>query len=122
MIVDSIISFVGCIFNFFFDFLFVGGFDIVYVVVRYFLDYFFQFYIFGLGFVYEWDKESFFFFFLNKYRVYDWVVIKFRGVDVDINFIVGDYEEDMKQVFFYMNVVLVYIFVLCDFFFMEYVV
>lgn len=29
-------------------------------------------------------------------RVYDRVVIKFRGVDVDINFDVSDYEDDFK--------------------------
>ncbi|CAN6842837.1 unnamed protein product [Brassica oleracea] len=45
--------------------------------------------------------------FLNFYFVlsFDPAAIKFRGVDSDINFTVGDYEEDMKQ-FFYMNVVL----------------
>ena len=40
-----------------------------------------------------------FFFFLNKHRAYDRAAIKFRGVDADINFTVGDYEEDMEQVF-----------------------
>ncbi|XP_020884607.1 ethylene-responsive transcription factor RAP2-7 isoform X1 [Arabidopsis lyrata subsp. lyrata] len=31
-------------------------------------------------------------------RAYDRAAIKFRGVDADINFTLGDYEEDMKQV------------------------
>ncbi|KAL0682430.1 hypothetical protein Bca4012_049277 [Brassica carinata] len=41
--------------------------------------------------------------FLNFYFVlsFDPAAIKFRGVDSDINFTVGDYEEDMKQVFLY---------------------
>ncbi|XP_076931853.1 ethylene-responsive transcription factor RAP2-7-like [Bidens hawaiensis] len=30
-------------------------------------------------------------------RAYDRAAIKFRGVDADINFIITDYEEDMKQ-------------------------
>ncbi|KAL6552889.1 hypothetical protein OROHE_008253 [Orobanche hederae] len=30
-------------------------------------------------------------------RAYDRAAIKFRGVDADINFTIGDYEEDMKQ-------------------------
>ncbi|KAL6290790.1 hypothetical protein ACE6H2_008300 [Prunus campanulata] len=30
-------------------------------------------------------------------RAYDRAAIKFRGVDADINFTLGDYEEDMKQ-------------------------
>ncbi|GMY08690.1 ethylene-responsive transcription factor RAP2-7-like [Fagus crenata] len=30
-------------------------------------------------------------------RAYDRAAIKFRGIDADINFIVSDYEEDMKQ-------------------------
>nr|APQ47458.1 AP2/ERF domain-containing transcription factor [Vernicia fordii] len=30
-------------------------------------------------------------------RAYDRAAIKFRGVDADINFSLGDYEEDMKQ-------------------------
>ncbi|PIN21803.1 hypothetical protein CDL12_05495 [Handroanthus impetiginosus] len=30
-------------------------------------------------------------------RAYDRAAIKFRGVDADINFNIGDYEEDMKQ-------------------------
>ncbi|KAH0897019.1 hypothetical protein HID58_046587 [Brassica napus] len=34
-------------------------------------------------------------------RAFDPAAIKFRGVDSDINFTVGDYEEDMKQVFLY---------------------
>ncbi|CAF1915502.1 unnamed protein product [Brassica oleracea] len=32
---------------------------------------------------------------------FDPAAIKFRGVDSDINFTVGDYEEDMKHVFLY---------------------
>ncbi|CAA7017747.1 unnamed protein product [Microthlaspi erraticum] len=31
-------------------------------------------------------------------RAYDRAAIKFRGVEADINFTLGDYEEDMKQV------------------------
>lgn len=31
-------------------------------------------------------------------RAYDRAAIKFRGLDADINFNVGDYEEDLKQV------------------------
>lgn len=34
-------------------------------------------------------------------RAYDRAAIKFRGVDADINFTLGDYEEDMKQVWIY---------------------
>ncbi|CDY37554.1 BnaA02g20160D [Brassica napus] len=34
-------------------------------------------------------------------RAFDPAAIKFRGVDSDINFTVGDYEEDMKHVFLY---------------------
>ncbi|WZZ32316.1 hypothetical protein YC2023_015717 [Brassica napus] len=34
-------------------------------------------------------------------QAFDPAAIKFRGVDSDINFTVGDYEEDMKQVFLY---------------------
>ncbi|KAL8544434.1 hypothetical protein ACS0TY_004838 [Phlomoides rotata] len=30
-------------------------------------------------------------------RAYDRAAIKFRGVDADINFTIGDYDEDMKQ-------------------------
>ncbi|KAL3649773.1 APETALA2-like protein 1 [Castilleja foliolosa] len=30
-------------------------------------------------------------------RAYDRAAIKFRGVDADINFTIGDYEDDMKQ-------------------------
>ncbi|KAK4430854.1 APETALA2-like protein 1 [Sesamum alatum] len=30
-------------------------------------------------------------------RAYDRAAIKFRGVDADINFAIGDYDEDMKQ-------------------------
>jgi hypothetical protein len=40
-------------------------------------------------------------------RAYDRAAIKFRGVDADINFTLGDYEEDMKQVFGYKSFVLV---------------
>ncbi|KAK2374923.1 Integrase-type DNA-binding superfamily protein [Trifolium repens] len=32
------------------------------------------------------------------FRAYDRAAIKFRGVDADINFNVGDYDEDIKQV------------------------
>lgn len=32
------------------------------------------------------------------YRAYDRAAIKFRGVEADINFNLGDYEEDMKRV------------------------
>jgi hypothetical protein len=31
-------------------------------------------------------------------RAYDRAAIMFRGVDADINFILSDYEEDLKQV------------------------
>lgn len=31
-------------------------------------------------------------------RAYDRAAIKFRGVEADINFNVGDYDEDLKQV------------------------
>ena len=31
-------------------------------------------------------------------RAYDRAAIKFRGVDADINFNIGDYEDDIKQV------------------------
>ncbi|GAB2273215.1 APETALA2-like protein 3 [Dionaea muscipula] len=31
-------------------------------------------------------------------RAYDPAAIKFHGVDVDINFDIGDYEDDLKQV------------------------
>ena len=34
----------------------------------------------------------------SKFRAYDRAAIKFRGVDADINFILSDYEEDLKQV------------------------
>ncbi|KAL2508541.1 Ethylene-responsive transcription factor Related to AP22-7 [Forsythia ovata] len=34
---------------------------------------------------------------LTAARAYDRAAIKFRGVDADINFNLGDYEEDMKQ-------------------------
>lgn len=63
MIVDSTTSFVGCIFNSLLDFSLVGGFDTAHAAARYFLDYSSQLYTSGLGFVHEWDKESFFFFF-----------------------------------------------------------
>jgi len=41
-------------------------------------------------------------------RAYDRAAIKFRGVDADINFTLGDYEEDMKQVFGYKSLFWLY--------------
>lgn len=41
---------------------------------------------------------TFFLYFLFICRAYDRAAIKFRGVEADINFTLGDYEEDMKQV------------------------
>jgi AP2-like factor (euAP2 lineage) len=32
------------------------------------------------------------------HRAYDRAAIMFRGVDADINFILSDYEDDLKQV------------------------
>jgi AP2-like factor (euAP2 lineage) len=31
-------------------------------------------------------------------RAYDRAAVKFRGLEADINFVIGDYEEDLKQV------------------------
>lgn len=31
-------------------------------------------------------------------RAYDRAAVKFRGLEADINFIISDYEEDLKQV------------------------
>ena len=36
--------------------------------------------------------------FLDVGRAYDRAAIKFRGVEADINFNIGDYEDDIKQV------------------------
>ncbi|WZZ32314.1 hypothetical protein YC2023_015715 [Brassica napus] len=47
----------------------------------------------GISYLRLWETSSF--------RAFDPAAIKFRGVDSDINFTVGDYEEDMKQVFLY---------------------
>jgi AP2-like factor (euAP2 lineage) len=30
-------------------------------------------------------------------RAYDRAAVKFRGLEADINFVIGDYEEDLKQ-------------------------
>lgn len=37
------------------------------------------------------------------FRAYDRAAIKFRGVDADINFTIGDYDEEMKQVWRYVG-------------------
>lgn len=31
-------------------------------------------------------------------RAYDRAAVKFRGLEADINFVISDYEEDLKQV------------------------
>lgn len=50
-------------------------------------------------------------FFDSVYRAYDRAAIKFRGLDADINFILSDYEEDMKQVILHTGI---YIYTLSD--------
>lgn len=44
-------------------------------------------------------------------RAYDRAAIKFRGVEADINFNLGDYEEDLKQVIKHQK----FIEILCSF-------
>ena len=46
------------------------------------------------------------FFFTSQFRAYDRAAIKFRGVDADINFNLNDYEEDLKQVWQKIQLVL----------------
>nr|POE92312.1 ap2-like ethylene-responsive transcription factor snz [Quercus suber] len=38
-------------------------------------------------------------------RVYDRAAIKFRGVEVDINFNISDYDDDIKQLWRYRKIV-----------------
>ncbi|GFP89733.1 floral homeotic protein apetala 2 [Phtheirospermum japonicum] len=40
-------------------------------------------------------------------RAYDRAAIKFRGVDADINFTIGDYEDDMKQVNMKLHILII---------------
>lgn len=35
---------------------------------------------------------------IGSCRAYDRAAVKFRGLEADINFIISDYEEDLKQV------------------------
>jgi hypothetical protein len=35
---------------------------------------------------------------IGSRRAYDRAAIKFRGLEADINFSLGDYEDDLKQV------------------------
>jgi hypothetical protein len=43
-------------------------------------------------------------------RAYDRAAIKFRGVEADINFNIEDYEEDLKQVTFFLKAIILFFF------------
>lgn len=53
-------------------------------------------------------------FFDSVYRAYDRAAIKFRGLDADINFILSDYKEDMKQVILHTGIYIYCLMVLID--------